>query len=87
MADGGQDAVVHFHVRFGAAFYKFDSRTKLTRFLHRYACAQAKGPRLVADGDAAGRFCLDRHNGDGTASEFGAQFLLDRGEVRVKVEK
>jgi hypothetical protein len=49
--------------------------------------ADAKGLGLITGGDGAGGVGHNRDHGNRPIAQLGAEFLLDRGEIRIEVEK
>ena len=85
--DGCTDPVVQLHVYPRPRLNKLDLRTELTRSGDRDAGPNPVAARLVADGDAACRLCLDRNHCNRATAQLGPQLLLHGGEVGVQIQK
>jgi hypothetical protein len=85
--DGFDDAVVVVNVDFVAGLYEDEVRAHAFGFGNDCAGADTEGLGFVAGGDGHGGIGHHGDDGDGAAAEFGADLLLDGGEVGVEVDE
>jgi len=85
--DGFDDAVVVVNVDFVTGLDEDEVRAHAFGFCNDGAGADAEGFGFVASGDGDGGVGHHGDDGDGTAAELGADFLLDGSEVGVEVDE
>src|SRR5258708_20433763 len=82
-----ENATMHLNIYLWTRFNERDSRTHTPRLPHACADFHAKTFGIVASRDHAGAIRLDGDHSHGTASQLGAEILLNRSKVGVHVRQ